>query len=339
MEKWRELNIEPIERVELSRIDFLERYRFNKPVIAKADTSRNPGFKNWSLEYLEEKIGDATIKVSEYSEESNKHQDARPKQMSFREFSQKFRDKDIGANWYWFNVSESGNFWTNEKFKEKFNEEISILAEDYEAPAFLRQSELINAQIILGSESNATPMHYDYAGEAKSLTQVKGRKHCLLVAPDQAHLLNLNSMYDFQGRPNYSTVDIRNLDPEKHPELRELRLYEAVLEEGEALYWPNFWLHDIKNLDKFTLAISSSLDELPGNALMRRYSAAATLSGLVNQMIEQQEGISMQDLVPILMAAKGLEARLLKPLPNDKSSFWDWRPELSQKVEQLLIAG
>ena len=339
MEPWHTLNIQPIERVELSRHDFIEKYRFNKPVIAKGSARTSPACEKWTLEYLEEKIGDAVITVSEYSENSNKHAHSQPRKMPFRDFSHKFRNKEAGLNWYWFNVSESGNIWTNDKYDEKFNEEISILSHDFQPPSFLHLSELINAQIILGSESNSTPMHYDFAGEAKSLMQIKGRKHCLLVAPEHAHLLRLNSMFGAEGRPNYSSLDVRNPDLEKYPELKDIPVYEAVLEEGDTLYWPNFWLHDIKNLDNYTLAVTSSIDELPANVLMRRYSAATTLAEIVNILVEKDDEIGLKELKPFLMAARGLEAEFLNSPTDIANRFWNWRPGLSEKAIKILAPG
>jgi Cupin-like domain len=316
-----------VDEVSLTRPDFLEHFRYRRPVIAKGAAQDLPAFKQWDLDYLIKKIGSAQIIVSKYRSGSNNYNEIEPVDMKFSEYARKFREPGFGQDLYLFNIAKSSNFWTNKKYGVDINPDFASLDDDFQAPAFLKREELVYAQIILGSGTNATRLHYDWGGEAKCLIQLRGRKHVLLVAPEHAHAMQLNGMVSNKN-PSTSKVDIRGEALTNSESLKQLGVLEAVLEPGDVLYWPSFWAHDVVNLDDYTLAINAPVDELPMNPLFARHATMVTLTQVLNDLL--RANCPEETVIAVLTAFSKYERELLKGHPF--STLWDWTLQPTAEV-------
>ena len=267
---------------ELTSIDrktFLESYRFRKPLILRGGAKPFPAFKKWSLEYLESRIADVVIQPLVYEEDRRDYSQAHFVEMSFREFCQEIRSGNARIL-YWFEGPVSANFWGGAGKHARVNTDLSMLAEDFVVPEFLRESEIIYAQMILGTGKNGTVAHHDFGGEAKCLMQLIGEKHVLLVPPQHGKHLALRSIAQPKNF-TISTLDLRGRDFESI--CGQATVFEAKIGPGDILYWPSFWLHDIANEGAVNFAINAPIDEMPVNALMLRQLLAMNL-GLLQQL-------------------------------------------------------
>ena len=101
--------------------------------------------------------------------------------------------------------------------------------------------------IWIGSEGVVTPLHHDaWTG---LLFQMTGAKRVLMFAP--AERPNLSFVSPFAVGDRWSRLPGRadDADPAAHPRLARTERHEAILEEGEVLFIPPFWSHEIEALE------------------------------------------------------------------------------------------
>jgi hypothetical protein len=250
--------------------------------------------------------------------------------MLFRDFAQEmFGASSSSRNLYFFNVT-GANFWGNDSFDPPpgVNPDLALLVPDFIPPNFVRRADLIYAQLVLGSSTNGTTLHYDWGGEAKLLVQLRGRKDIILFAPADAPHLYLNRLFrDDHGWPALSRADVRRMNTDRFPELARARAWHTTLEPGDVLYWPSFWLHDIVNLDPFTLAVNAPIDELPVSALLVRQLIGAVVASLLSRQSLVERERQRGELFPILA---DLEDLLLSDGLAGRGRLWSWGFKLAQ---------
>lgn len=71
--------------------------------------------------------------------------------------------------------------------------------------------------------------------------------YAIMTRPGSAKMLNeLDCCYDFSYDHLYlANIDIKNPCLENHPELAEIIFYEAIIQEGDVLFIPAKWLHEV----------------------------------------------------------------------------------------------
>jgi hypothetical protein len=89
-------------------------------------------------------------------------------------------------------------------------------------------------------------LHYDAAHNL--FLQLRGRKRFLLVAPHDAVERGLPLYPSAHPCHRASPIDPTSFLASQAPKLGELRMRGALLEEGDLLYIPPFWLHHVETL-------------------------------------------------------------------------------------------
>ncbi len=261
----------PVDEVNnLERDVFLENYRFKRPVIARGAARHMEAFKKWDIEYLTGKIGNATIQPLVYCGDKRDYSSASFVEMSFSQFCQKLESGN-DETLYWFEGPSSANFWGGEDKQARLNEDITSLSKDLSIPSFLKESEVVLAQMIMGTGKNGTLLHHDYGGEAKALAQLRGEKHILLVAPQHAKYLQLNTI---TSGKNFSISKLKMRESDGEIIGKSIPVYEAHIKPGDILYWPSFWFHDVSNSGQVNLAINMPIDEVPCSPSLVRHMLA-----------------------------------------------------------------
>lgn len=288
-EKWKQFVEGQIERVpEISAVEFATRYKNLKPVIVSGGARNLDAVLHWDLDYLNKKIGSAIVQVAHYGPDHRDYGTVQRIEMSFRDFHDGIVNQSAENVRYLFNNSTC-IFARNEAQPEfhvgwgdHVNPGLAPLAEDFEVPSFFNKEDYVVASLIVGTQQNATILHYDMGGEAKALVQVKGSKRVLLFPPSSASLLHLHTMFDHGSKRSgplstQGAVDIHNPDFERFPDLRQLRCLEGEIGPGDILYWPAFWFHDVANIGEVNIAIGLFIDDIHLDALLLRHNLDATL--------------------------------------------------------------
>lgn len=87
---------------------------------------------------------------------------------------------------------------------------------------------------------------------ANFLAQLRGKKKVYMVKPEEASSLNCTT--ELSGC--LSHVDPENPDYKKHPYFENANVYEAQVDEGDVLFIPTAWYHNVQAVDVPSLSIA-----------------------------------------------------------------------------------
>jgi hypothetical protein len=203
-----------------------------RPVIITGEMRDWPALERWTPEYLSEKVGSAEIEYQGGRDANagfERHKDDCKQRMPFDRYM------DLIA----------GSGWTNDAYVTAYNSAANraALAPLMDDLRYLVQYLTCeHGMMWIGPMGTFTPLHYDLTNNL--LAQVKGSKRIVLVPPSESSKL-YNSAHVFS--------DVHDItDPERlkqFPLAAEARSYEVDLEEGELLYIPLGWWHQVTALD------------------------------------------------------------------------------------------
>lgn len=107
-------------------------------------------------------------------------------------------------------------------------------------------SKFLEEVIFIGGPGIVTPLHTDGMYTGAYLAQLQGRKHCLLIPPEQSDLVYPRP---FRKQFGMSTLDFRKPDSERFPRYREVKPLQCTIGPGDLLYIPHGWWHGVTSLD------------------------------------------------------------------------------------------
>lgn len=96
----------------------------------------------------------------------------------------------------------------------------------------------------IGPKGTISPLHFD--PKHNLLCQVVGTKKIILARPDDTPNLYPHESSMLLG--NTSQIDAENVDYQKFPLVRNAKLMEVILHEGDMLYIPKHFWHFVKSL-------------------------------------------------------------------------------------------
>ena len=340
-ELWETFELRPIPEVEeLSRTEFESTYRGKRPVVVRGGAKGTRPFDLWDAPYLTEVAGEAGVDVATYQADRRDYGAVRHRRMSFGEFLNQLQNGDADEVCYLFNNS-SCVFVRNESqpqfhvgWGSATNNGLAHLAADFELPSFIDPDLFVLAVLIVGSQQNATDLHYDNGGEGKVLVQLRGRKRILLLPPSLARALRLHTMFPDPGSPagragSRPSVDIHGpadaASADDVPaEVSGLRGYSAEIGPGDIAYWPPFWFHDLANQDAFNVAAGVMVDEVIVNGLLLRHLS----QGIYREVVAAAAEAPEQSLVELF---RSVEQRLLDEAAEGTEQLWVWNERLGQR--------
>lgn len=160
------------------------------------------------------------------------------------------------------------------------------LLDDVETPSCLGATPVSTTSTWISSTGCVTPLHYDLPNTL--LCQVRGTKQVYLFDPTQYDLLYLRGA-KFPGFDNFerqSQVDIHHPDFAAFPRFREARALECTLREGDTLFIPSNWFHEVETLEPsisvgFTFAGGTTTSELAVlSDAFKQMGAGAPVAGM-----------------------------------------------------------
>lgn len=193
-----------------------------------------PPCKDWTLDKLAEKYGDAIVRVRSATQKQN-----------MREFVQEL--KEFIANPYDDMV---------EGFVKPYTEGRQLPEEMWDdfGPLFFNREDFIPPQLWLGAVPTHIPtssLHRD--PHCGFLYQVIGRKRLDLYSADQAEFI-----YPLKAYNNYQPCWFRpeNPDYDIYPKAKKAKATSVVLEPGQLLVQPAGWFHQVYALDSPNMSVS-----------------------------------------------------------------------------------
>lgn len=356
-EVWESFDLEPVPEVDsLDRATFESEYRGIGPVIVRGGARGTPAFERWDPDYIAREVGAAEVSVATYPADRRDYSAITQRKERLADFIAELADGRTDEVRYLFN-NQSCIFIRNEDqprfhtgWGSATNPGLQALATDFRVPAFVDPRLFVLAVIIIGSQENATDLHYDNGGEGKVLVQLRGRKRLMLLPPSAAEDLRLYSIFHDEatrgGRAgSRPQVDVHA--PSNGHAAPRLSGYEAEIRAGDIAYWPSFWFHDLANLDPFTVAAGVMVDENRINALLLRHlthgvfreliAAAkgrngAALSGDPGTAGDQlRVSLDGSDLGSLGDLFRDVETRLIDEARAGTSFLWEWNQRLKSE--------
>lgn len=241
-----QLNLSCVDRInDLTKEQFLQYYRTNKPVIFRTFAKDWPALNKWTYEYFKEKQGHVRVPIQEgdfatsgrsYLSESDK--------MRFADYLDLIANQPTQKRMFLFNI-----------FKH-----MPELCNDFSYPdinvKFVRKMPFM----FFGGETSFVDMHFDVDLSHVFLTQFAGKKKIILYAPEHSTAL---CRHPFTVANN---IDLGKPDFSIYPQLKKIPGLEANLEHGDTLFMPSGYWHYVYYT---TGGFSLSLRALSSNYMCR----------------------------------------------------------------------
>lgn len=242
---------------------YLEYILQDKPVIIKGMANTWPASSKWSISYFNEIIGDMEIKYRQSP--SNLHPDLNKINIHQLHHDDLFKKSTLSYFLKKINHDQQNEFvflcasGLPVFSKNKFNEALNALIDDFEIPSLFMRSTLISAGLWISPKDVISWLHYDKNGLHNLNAQIQGQKRVLLFSPQFAPNYYL---YPYTTElVNFSQVNIMNPDYDRHPLFKNALYYEGILEAGDILYIPAYWLHSFEHLGATNINLNFWWDE------------------------------------------------------------------------------
>ncbi|PWK65253.1 Cupin-like domain-containing protein [Mucilaginibacter oryzae] len=208
--------------------EFYDIYFSKKPVLIKGSVTETSYFKNWSHEYLMNKIGTRPVPVR-YISNGIFNDASEIVTLPFNDFIKLSLQEEARSYYLQFTSMEA------------FFPELLI---DLEKPHLMQDSDIpiLPALLWIGGAGCVSPLHYDF--DENFLVQVRGRKSVKLFSP-------LDSSYLYPGTSHpfhLSTMNLEEPDRERFPLFNKADPYHCDLNAGDILYIPPRWWHHVKTI-------------------------------------------------------------------------------------------
>ncbi|GGK48861.1 cupin-like domain-containing protein [Salinarimonas ramus] len=213
--------------------EFRTRYAArSKPVVFRGGIRDWPAFREWTPEYLAEKVGGNEINVQQ-SPTGIFGLDPEKGGPRFEEVK-----TTLGAYVHsMMNITEGDIRY----YVQRVNipEKLPELKDDFSLPSYVDAAKVYLINLWMGPAGNVTTLHYDTPNNF--LAQVRGRKRLKMFSPWQARRL-----YPCRSKAyNMSRVNIDAPDLERFPRFADAQMYEVEIEEGDLLFIPTYWWHQV----------------------------------------------------------------------------------------------
>ncbi|CAH1253850.1 KDM8 [Branchiostoma lanceolatum] len=189
----------------------------HKPVVIKGAAKYWPAYTKWTDEYLTEKFGDVTFNMETKDDDKVNL----PPSRKLKDFLKVYQEKDL----YLVDEVHPG------------------MREDVILPLCLRCEEMSSKFFVSyywhSSGNTSSSLHIDT--DENMLCVIRGSKKAILVSPVYS-----NDLYaDDANLLGVSPVPADKVDLEKFPRVMNVRYHLANMEEGDMLYLPQMWWHQI----------------------------------------------------------------------------------------------
>lgn len=267
------LNCQAVLREEsISSREFIERFKKTaRPVILTKLTQHWPARAKWDIDYLSQVAGEKVVPVySSKRAEGNDHQHAAAAKMKMKDYLDLLKQGESDLRMFFYNILYG----------------VPRLLKDFSYPKmglwFFKRLPVL----FVGGKGARVQMHYDIDLSDLVLCHFGGRKHVLLVPPEQ-------SRYMYQVPYSFSALyDVNFEKPDfiRYPALKKIQAHYAVLEHGDALYIPSGYWHYIVYEDiGFSLTLRSFPSRISQQlTLLKNILITRNIEGLMRKFVGQE---------------------------------------------------
>lgn len=309
-------NVEEIEfKLEFELESFVRHYvKRNVPVVIRNIASGWLATKLWNPKYLSTAIGD--LEVDFRASTSFNHPELKIqsegyfRKIRLREFETHL--SEVPNGWSWF---VGGDVCTKPFSPRDINSLERILV-DIVLPDFIALSRIEVVGLWISARGVASWLHYDQNGAHNFNVQIRGQKQLILVAPVQAAACDFPPL-STKKFLNFSRVDAGEWSREgSEREHQNLHFQMTVINEGDAVYIPPFWLHRFEHLGAENINVNfwwKDENILPSAIMLRQallnvgpetLTHVAASSGRTRDEVESIHSLLLDSLEQALLCTK-----------------------------------
>jgi lysine-specific demethylase 8 len=234
----------------------------DEPLVIRAGAASWPAVERWSPEYLARRLG--PIEIAYKVSSSNAHPDFRATGLGAMFARQRAPLERFLALIGSGRASERARylFTGDEQFllrrragQTSIDPELAPLLADLETPALFPEDRLYTMWAWLSGPGVRTWLHYDNNGCHNLNAQIRGRKRCVLYAPQELAKLHPFPLGGGNPAHNCSRIDVERPDAELRVDA-SVRAWHAELEAGDLLFIPAWWFHTFEHLGEFNANVN-----------------------------------------------------------------------------------
>ncbi|KAI9311097.1 putative phospholipase, partial [Dichotomocladium elegans] len=274
----------------------------NRPALIKNAISHWPAATKWTNAYLREKMGEATVTVATtpngladavtYDPETDREYFALPheQRMPFNQFLDILEGKHTTPHALYISLQNDSLHTEFSILKDDIDEEVSWCSE-----ALGKQPDAVN--FWMGNDKSTTSLHKDPYENCYAV--IRGKKTFVLIPPSEYCCLYESSyptaMYTESMRlkpldppmeTSWIPIDPLHPDLQKYPRFQYARPIVVTVEEGDMLYLPALWFHQVlQQGEEGVIAINAWYDMEYRNIL---YSSMGLLRGFSRRLDQQK---------------------------------------------------
>lgn len=224
----------------LSAEDFFhDYYSVGRPVIISGLLKNWPATHKWNLQFLLDHYGEKDVEVQVNRDANTLYELNKARHQKIMRF---------GDFLSWIDSGVRSNDMYLTAYNGAHNRSVldGLMRDVPGVPAYLDQGSAQSGFLWIGPRGTITPFHHDLTNNL--LAQVVGRKRFVIASSSEiARVYNLEHCF--------SAVDIRRVDLDIYPAMRDVRLIDFELGPGETVFLPVGWWHFVEALD-FSMSVS-----------------------------------------------------------------------------------
>lgn len=205
----------------------------NKPKIYNLNISL---LKKYNFDYFIKNYGDMEVLIT-YSKPNSIDMLSNFKRVTIKKYC-----LDIMKNnpeWY-FKTEDEYDFLALLDIKNPIIEIFDKLFNKYENIIFK------NTSFWMGGKNSTTGWHTDM-DDLSYLYVIKGKKKISLISPKYDNCMYIHNMYTKGSK--WSCINFKNIDYNKFPKFKNVKINTYILNEGDCIYIPRNWWHCVENLE------------------------------------------------------------------------------------------
>lgn len=226
----------------LSPRDFFhEYYKKKQPVIIAGLTDAWPARRLWTFDFFRRNYGDDVVTCGRWFDKS-----VRMKMSEYLDYLEAYSAGRIDEPHRSPLYLEG---WYFRRAHPELHEHYELLrpyANDLFDRWFPHKWDPKATGILIGPKNTFTKLHYDLMSTHSWNAQIVGKKRWVLVSPDQVGDLYLETR---QGPGYHPGTDVDAPDLEKYPKLGNVRWITGDVHEGETIFFPQRWFHQVTALE------------------------------------------------------------------------------------------
>lgn len=219
-----------IDHVPLDSTEIADRVKHGIPF--RTDV-RWPAHDLWTREYLKSRARPQPIMIFKKDGETSTKTE-----VDVREYIDIVSDPDWGKSYELVGFPQT-RLWMN----GAPNKSLGALFDDIELPSFVDPSRLSSVNLWIGAGGYDNDNHYDPNGMNNLNVQIVGAKRWRIFHPDLSGLLEVKPALGNITPPLLSSYAKRPDECRDHEGYADAEMFETVVETGQAIFVPAFWLH------------------------------------------------------------------------------------------------